>query len=67
MSPARVNNMDLLAPPVAQTIQQRSLVIGVVFAVLSVIGIFISPSEQFMHSYLLGYMAWLGLTLRRAR
>ena len=63
MSPARVNNMDLLAPPVAQTIQQRSLVIGVVFAVLSVIGIFISPSEQFMHSYLLGYMAWLGLTL----
>ncbi|HYL16203.1 MAG TPA: hypothetical protein VEV41_24435 [Terriglobales bacterium] len=63
MSTARRDNMDLLAPPVAQTIQQRSLLIGVVFAVLAVIGIFISPPEQFMHSYLLGYVAWLGLTL----
>src|SRR5205807_8146698 len=62
LSPARVN-IDLLAPPVAHTIQRRSLYIGLVFAVLSVIGIFISPPEQFLHSYLLGYMAWLGLTL----
>jgi hypothetical protein len=63
MNTARVNKMDLLAPPVAQTIQRRSLVIGVVFAALSVVGIFVSPPEQFMHSYLLGYVAWLGLTL----
>jgi hypothetical protein len=63
MSTARINNTDLLAPPVAQTIQQRSLLIGLVFAVLAVIGVFVSPSEQFMHSYLLGYIAWLGLTV----
>ncbi|MGH9511975.1 MAG: hypothetical protein ACRD2U_07535 [Terriglobales bacterium] len=62
MSAARVNNAELMAPPVAQTIQQRSLIIGVLFAIIGVIFAFLSP-EQFFRSYLLGYMAWLGLTL----
>jgi hypothetical protein len=62
MSTARVTKMDLMAPPVAQTIQRRSLVIGIIFAIIGVIFAFLSP-DQFFRSYLLGYMAWLGLTL----
>src|SRR5437868_2989009 len=52
MSGPRVNNADLLAPPVVQTIQQRSLVVGVVFAVMSIIGLLIRPGE-FFPAYLL--------------
>lgn len=63
MSTARLNNLDLLAPPVAKTIQRRSLVIGVVFALLSLVGAWLAPPAQFFHSYLLGFMAWLGLTV----
>ncbi len=63
MSTARVHNIDLLPPPVAQTIQQRSLMIGGLCTLLAIIGLFVSPGEQFMHSYLLGFMAWLGLSL----
>src|SRR5581483_3649682 len=62
MSTARVNNLDLLAPPVVQTAQQRTLIVGVIFAVISAVFAFISP-DQFFHSYLIGYMLWLGLTL----
>lgn len=63
MSTARMHNLDLLPPPVAPIIQQRSLLIGFAAAVLAIIGLFVSPSEQFMRSYLLGFMAWLGLSL----
>ena len=59
---ARVSNADLLAPPVAQTIQQRSLIVGVIFAGMSIIGAIIKPDE-FFPAYLLGFMAWLGVTL----
>ena len=62
MSTERMNQIDLNAPPIAQTVQQRSLVVGVIFAVVSVAGFFIAP-DQFFRSYLLGYMLWLGLTL----
>jgi hypothetical protein len=62
MSTARMTSMDLMAPPVAQTIQQRSLVIGILFAIIAAVFAFLSP-DQFFRSYLLGYMAWLGLSL----
>jgi len=61
MSTARVN-LDLTAPPVAKTIQQRSLIIGIIFAVISLALAFFRPDE-FFRGYLLGYMAWLGVTL----
>ena len=61
MSTARVN-LDLTAPPVVKTIQQRSLIIGVIFAVISLALAVIRPDE-FFRAYLLGYMAWLGVTL----
>lgn len=62
MSGARASNMDLMAPPVARTIQGRSLIIGLVFAAISLVLVFARPDE-FFRAYLLGYMAWLGVTL----
>lgn len=62
MSATRVNNMDLLAPAVVETIQRRALAAGLVFAVLAVLGAVLQP-EKFFSAYLLGYMAWLGLSL----
>ena len=62
MSATRVNNMDLLAPAVVETVQRRALAAGLVFAVLAVLGAVLQP-EKFFSAYLLGYMAWLGLSL----
>ena len=58
----KLNKSDLMAPPVAQNIQQRSLVIGVIGAVASVVGAFLAP-ESFYSAYLTGFMFWLGLSL----
>ena len=62
MSAAHANNLDLMPPPVVKTIQKRSLVIGLIFAVISLVLAFLRPDE-FFRAYLLGYMAWLGVTL----
>jgi hypothetical protein len=62
MSAARSNNLGLMSPPVVKTIGRRSLVIGLVFAVISLVLAFLRPDE-FYRAYLLGYMAWLGVTL----
>jgi hypothetical protein len=61
MSTARVN-LDLMAPPVVKTIQKRLLIVGVIFAVISLVLAFVRPNE-FFRAYLLGYMDWLGVTL----
>jgi hypothetical protein len=58
----KMNKSDLMAPPVAQTIQQRSLVIGAIAAVVSIAGAFVAPSS-FYSAYLIGFMFWLGLSL----
>jgi hypothetical protein len=57
-----LNKSDLLAPPVAQTIQLRSLVIGAIFAVIVILGIWKAP-ETVYPAYLIAYMGWLGVTL----
>src|SRR5437764_6829154 len=62
MNAAHLNNSDLLAPPVASMVQQRSLIVGALFAVLSIIGAFVSP-DRFYAAYLLGFMLWVGLSL----
>ena len=62
MSTPRVTHSDSMAPPVAQTIQQRSLIIGLVFSGIAVVGAFLRP-DQFFRGYLLAFMAWLGVTL----
>jgi hypothetical protein len=55
-------NLDLMAPPIAKTIQQRSLIVGVVFSVIALILAFMRPDE-FFHAYLISYMDWLGVAL----
>jgi hypothetical protein len=62
MTTATMSKSDLMAPPVAQTIQQRSLVIGAVAAVVSIAGAFLAPNS-FYSAYLTGFMFWLGLSL----
>ena len=62
MSAAHSNLVDLSAPPVVKTIQRRSLVIGVVFTAIAAAIAFTRPDE-FFRAYLLGFMAWLGVTL----
>jgi hypothetical protein len=62
MSTAHLYNPDTMAPPVTRTIQTRSLIIGIVFSAIAIIGAFLRP-DQFFRGYLLAFMAWLGVTL----
>jgi hypothetical protein len=62
MSAAATPHLDLTAPAVVKKISQRSLVIGIVFAVIAVVLAFIRPDE-FYRAYLLGFMCWLGVAL----
>jgi len=62
MTPATVNHLDLTPPPVVKTIGRRSLTIGVVFGIISIVGAFVRP-EEFYRAYLLGFMCWLGVAL----
>jgi hypothetical protein len=54
--------LDLTAPPVVHKIAQRSLIVGVVFAIAAVALAFTRPDE-FFRGYLLGFMCWLGVAL----
>ncbi|MCU1302885.1 MAG: hypothetical protein JWQ87_3169 [Candidatus Sulfotelmatobacter sp.] len=62
MSAAATPHLDLTAPEVVRKISQRSLAIGAVFAVISVVLALIRPGE-FYRAYLLGFMCWLGVAL----
>jgi hypothetical protein len=62
MSAATAIHLDLTVPEVIRKISQRSLVIGIVFAVISAALAFIRPDE-FFRAYLLGFMCWLGVAL----
>lgn len=58
----KMTKSDLMAPPVAQTMQQRSLIIGAIAAIASVAGAYVAP-DSFYSAYLTGFMFWLGLSL----
>ena len=62
MSAASTSHLDLTAPPIVRTIAQRSLMIGALFAAISLVLAFIRPDE-FYRAYLLGFMCWLGVAL----
>ncbi|HKH99284.1 MAG TPA: hypothetical protein VJ999_09260 [Candidatus Sulfotelmatobacter sp.] len=62
MSAATAKQLDLTAPLVVKTISQRSLIVGVVFGIVSVFLAFTHP-DQFYRAYLLGFMCWLGVAL----
>src|SRR5271167_4608962 len=55
-------HLDLTAPEVVRKISQRSLIVGIVFAVISGGLAFVRPDE-FYRAYLLGFMCWLGVAL----
>lgn len=64
MTAVRTNNSELMAPEVTHTIYQRSLGVGLLFGVGSLIVALIPATrDQFFHSYLLGFMFWLGISL----
>ena len=56
MSSAPAHNLGLMAPPVVKIIQQRSLLVGLVFGVLAAVGAWLQP-DQFFRAYLIGFMA----------
>jgi len=62
MSAAHAKNLDLMAPQVVKTIEKSLLIVGVIFAVIS-LGIALFRPDEFFRAYLLGYMDWLGVTL----
>jgi hypothetical protein len=58
----KMTNSDLMAPPVAHTIQTQALFVGLVGALACVAGAFLSP-ENFYSAYLEAFVFWLGLSL----
>ncbi|MBV9572833.1 MAG: hypothetical protein JOY93_02175 [Acidobacteriales bacterium] len=62
MSSPGVVNLDLSAPPIVRLMERRSLIIGVIFAVIAIVGAFLR-TDEFFHAYLLGFMLWLGVAL----
>ncbi len=62
MSTAPVDHLNLAAPASLQRIERRSLTIGILAAVGSIILAFFE-TDKFFHAYLLAYMLWLGVTL----
>jgi len=62
MTTATMTKSDLMAPPVAEQIQTRSMFIGLVGTVAAIAGAFIAP-DSFYSAYLTGFMFWLGLSL----
>jgi hypothetical protein len=62
MSPVPAKQLDLTAPPVVKKIYQRSLIVGIIFAIASIILAIINP-DQFYRGYLLGFLCWLGVSL----
>ena len=65
MSAETVRQLDLTAPPIVSKISQRSLIVGSVFAAISLAGAFVfrDGANEFYRGYLLGFMCWLGVSL----
>jgi hypothetical protein len=59
----KMNKSDLMAPPVAQIMQQRSLAIGLIGIGASVFGRAVAGPDGFYSAYLIAFMFWLGLSL----
>jgi len=62
MSAATAPHLDLTAPQAVRKLSQRSLIVGVIFAVIAVGLAAIRPGE-FYRAYLAGFMCWLGIAL----
>ena len=64
MSAARTSSSKWMAPELAHVMYQRALAVGVLFGALALgLAIFPDTRAQFFHSYLIGFMFWLGISL----
>ena len=63
MSAVPMRNLDLMTPPVVKTIQQRSLLVGLVFGVIAAVGRMASARRSSSAPICMAFMAWLGVTL----
>jgi len=64
MTAARTNSSKWMAPEIAHVMYQRALSVGLLFGALSLgLAFFKDTRDQFFHSYLLGFMFWLGVSL----
>ena len=50
-------------PESLRKIERASLVIGIIGALACIVAGFVEPAQQFLRSYLIGYMFWLGVSL----
>jgi hypothetical protein len=62
MSAIPTVKFDLTAPPVVKTLEQRLLIVGGVFGLVS-LWLAISHPDEFYSAYLVGFMDWLGVAL----
>ncbi len=62
MSSTHGTQLDLATPPIIKTIQTRSLFIGGIATVISLVVAFTNPTV-FFRGYLLNFMLWLGIAL----
>ncbi len=64
MTAARTNRSKWMAPEIAHVMYQHSLAVGLMFGALSVgLAFFPTTRAQFFHSYLIGFVFWLGVSL----
>ena len=55
-------NGSYSAPPEVARVQRIALIVGAIFLVLLMVGALLDRA-QFFHSYLVGYLFWLGITV----
>ena len=61
---ARLNKTYFAAPEIVSRMHQRALGVGLLFGVASLIAAILPATrQQFYHSYLIGFMLWLGASL----
>ena len=68
MAETRVQNLTYAAPRETARYQKSALVVGADFLVLFIVGAFLPPTmggglDQFFHSYLVGFVFWLGVSM----
>ena len=57
-----MNNGSYAVPSEVSRLQRLALIVGGVFLVLLMVGAFVDRA-QFFHSYLVGYLFWIGITV----
>ena len=62
MSASRTQPLNLSAPPVIRVLQQRSLIVGLVFSAITAVLAFFNVQEV-LRAYLIGFMLCLGAAL----